>query len=498
MARTSAQLVALGLLWCVAAGAAFTSDFHALYLLGTPLSGQPRPQRGGAVGRRNREQQQQLQDTPLRVIAELDLANMPVRYRSAEQHLVVERLDGPDRGRHAADGADDPEDSSSGDDALDELRGDGDAASPQVSVVRKDHHGQVKGGSGPGPGPEAPSVHRNEVAASARVKKNYAEDNEDYALDEDYDEDELAAAAAANTYGHSFHEDAEAETLPFWHHPCGRSVDLVVPSPKGSSGRSAKTVARKINKALERVWRQLNMTVLHYKLQRFDKLYYQVVIGVNEDDYIPSWVPSKDDLPVIGPDDVKSPKLAHELTRMHTQLQKFSVALEQMSEDNRLDNPMRHNALSETKKHVKLLLCEVEWALLSLAIPLPLAVSRKIMSPSERNITDNTNREIRDWGVLIKYRDFLHGWANVVAMADRGGAARSRRSSRIAAPAPGPGLGKAPGAPRVLWGPRGLWAGQDPGVDEDSGEARDARAPGQAGPRLRHAAGSRWARGSGS
>ncbi len=47
-------------------------------------------------------------------------------------------------------------------------------------------------------------------------------------------------------------------------------------------------------------------------------------------------------------------QLTHELTRMHSQLQKFSVALEQMSEDNRVDHPHRHSALSETKKHVKL------------------------------------------------------------------------------------------------------------------------------------------------
>ncbi|XP_034234055.1 uncharacterized protein LOC117641061 [Thrips palmi] len=162
------------------------------------------------------------------------------------------------------------------------------------------------------------------------------------------------------------------------------------------------------------------MTVLHYRLQRFDKLYYQVVIGVNEDHYIPSWVPDKGDLPKLRLDDIRSSqKLAHELTRMHTQLQKFSVALEQMSEDNRRDDPLRHGALSKTKNYVKMLLCEVEWALLSLAIPLPTAVPRDIMSSAERNITDNTNRAIRDWGVLIKYRDFLHGWADIVAQAGR-------------------------------------------------------------------------------
>lgn len=66
---------------------------------------------------------------------------------------------------------------------------------------------------------------------------------------------------------------------------------------------------------------------------------------------------------------------------------------------------------------LSVLLCEVEWSLLSLAIPLPLAVPREIMSPSEMNMTDDTNRDIRDWGVLVKYRDFLHGWSDILAQS---------------------------------------------------------------------------------
>ena len=73
------------------------------------------------------------------------------------------------------------------------------------------------------------------------------------------------------------------------------------------------------------------------------------------------------------------------------------------------------------------LLCEVEWALLSLAIPLPEPVPREIMSPAERNVTDHTNREVRDWGILLKYRDFLHGWADIISNVGRVGRTRQVR-----------------------------------------------------------------------
>lgn len=39
---------------------------------------------------------------------------------------------------------------------------------------------------------------------------------------------------------------------------------------------------------------------------------------------------------------------------MHTQLQKFSVAMEQISADSRLEAPLRHDALTKTKIYVKM------------------------------------------------------------------------------------------------------------------------------------------------
>lgn len=118
----------------------------------------------------------------------------------------------------------------------------------------------------------------NLMDSTPRSKKNYAGEGDDEYDDEDDDYEDGVLVPGTLSQGRA--------TAPFWHWPCGRSVDLVVvPAGAGRSRakghRRPKSVGRRINDALEKVWRQLNMTVLHYRLQRFDKLYYQVRRGVD-------------------------------------------------------------------------------------------------------------------------------------------------------------------------------------------------------------------------
>lgn len=68
-------------------------------------------------------------------------------------------------------------------------------------------------------------------------------------------------------------------------------------------------------------------------------------------------------------------------------------------------------ALKRTQTYLMRMLCEVESNILSLpSLRLPRRVARSIMSKTERNPVDDTKRLIRDWGVLLKYRDYLHAW----------------------------------------------------------------------------------------
>src|SRR5580765_2489692 len=93
-------------------------------------------------------------------------------------------------------------------------------------------------------------------------------------------------------------------------------------------------------------------------------------------------------------------------------LQKFAVTFGELIEDE--PNFQIQNALRTTQLYLTMMLCEVESHIIALpSLRLPIRVERSIMSSNERNPVDNTRRLIRDWGVLLKYRDYLHAWRHV-------------------------------------------------------------------------------------
>jgi hypothetical protein len=49
-----------------------------------------------------------------------------------------------------------------------------------------------------------------------------------------------------------------------------------------------------------------------------------------------------------------------------------------------------------------------------LQISVPDRVQRTQMTADERKQPDVTHRLIRDWGILIKYRDYLHSWRGLL------------------------------------------------------------------------------------
>lgn len=72
------------------------------------------------------------------------------------------------------------------------------------------------------------------------------------------------------------------------------------------------------------------------------------------------------------------------------------------------------DALRTTQSYLKMMLCEVESSIISSpGVQLPGRVERSIMSVMEREPVDDTRRLVRDWGVLLKYKDYLHAWRHV-------------------------------------------------------------------------------------
>jgi len=96
---------------------------------------------------------------------------------------------------------------------------------------------------------------------------------------------------------------------------------------------------------------------------------------------------------------------------MHMDLQKFAVAFEELINDE--PKPNIRQALTATQSYLTMMLCEIESNIISLLSILPTRVKRSIMNHTERNPVDTTRRLIRDWGVVLKYRDYLHAWRHV-------------------------------------------------------------------------------------
>lgn len=74
----------------------------------------------------------------------------------------------------------------------------------------------------------------------------------------------------------------------------------------------------------------------------------------------------------------------------------------------------KYKALKTTQSYLMMMLCEVESNIVAMpSLRIPSRVERSIMNKVERNPEDDTRRLIRDWGVLLKYRDYLHAWRHV-------------------------------------------------------------------------------------
>lgn len=100
------------------------------------------------------------------------------------------------------------------------------------------------------------------------------------------------------------------------------------------------------------------------------------------------------------------------LPKLHLDLQKFAVAMEEMIDD-QTGSAIRE-ALKTTQSYLMMMLCEVESSIVSSpSLQLPGRVERSIMSSQEREPIDDTRRLVRDWGVLLKYKDYLHAWRHV-------------------------------------------------------------------------------------
>lgn len=79
------------------------------------------------------------------------------------------------------------------------------------------------------------------------------------------------------------------------------------------------------------------------------------------------------------------------------------------------NNASIKNALERTLMFLQSYLCEVETTIVNLSfLNLPERINKNIMIQKERDPEDFTRRLIRDWGILIKYKEHLIAWKKVL------------------------------------------------------------------------------------
>ncbi|XP_011310862.1 uncharacterized protein [Fopius arisanus] len=198
----------------------------------------------------------------------------------------------------------------------------------------------------------------------------------------------------------------ERSVKPFWHLPCGEVSDNeIIP---------AEDTVEELRSVLIRLRLQHELTLNDYLSRDYEFLYERVKKGVHKHQYIPNWIPGKQDVDNTRGLAGKDPQtIANHLPKFHLDLQKFAVAIEELIDDEPSEKIL--TALRSTQSYLQMLLCEVESVIVTLpGINLPGRVSRGIMTAIQREPVDETRRLIRDWGVLLKYKDYLHAWRHVL------------------------------------------------------------------------------------
>ncbi|EFN79199.1 uncharacterized protein LOC105188021 [Harpegnathos saltator] len=194
-------------------------------------------------------------------------------------------------------------------------------------------------------------------------------------------------------------------TVPTWHVPCGEDYDVEV--------ASWEVLEEETMNSLESLRLQHQLLMGDYLSRDYNYLYERVDFSVKKKQYIPNWLPDKKDVDLVKRLANASPQtIVNHFPKLHTDLQKFAVAFEQLVKDE--DDVRKWEALRGTQTYLNSMLCEVESNILALpSLRLPTRVQRSIMSERERILPDETNRLVRDWGVILKYQDYLHAWRHV-------------------------------------------------------------------------------------
>ncbi|XP_011158053.1 uncharacterized protein LOC105194690 [Solenopsis invicta] len=129
-----------------------------------------------------------------------------------------------------------------------------------------------------------------------------------------------------------------------------------------------------------------------------------------------AWLPTRSEIPK---------ELGEELDEMHLDtldinkalvdayeyMQKYAVGLEQVVLDQKDYQPKYHQKFTEAEWKLRAVLCEIQVALEERSVTRRPDVTRDVMTPDFRTMTDMTFRDLRDW---LIFREYMNGLEYVI------------------------------------------------------------------------------------
>ncbi|XP_014231925.1 uncharacterized protein LOC106655857 [Trichogramma pretiosum] len=189
----------------------------------------------------------------------------------------------------------------------------------------------------------------------------------------------------------------------YWHKPCGIHLNDI-----SIGARASKSEVRS---SMMSVRIQFQLVFNDFQKQNYDYLYDDASNDLKEKHYVPNWLPWNTSW-IKDLTKARFKGIADLMPMLHSDLQKFAMALEMVHGDEQRRKKVK-DALFSTKNYLKSLLCEVETSIASMQAKIPDPIGREIMTSEDRKHLDETNRIVRDWGILLKYKNYLFAWEHV-------------------------------------------------------------------------------------
>ncbi|XP_021930778.1 uncharacterized protein LOC110835154 [Zootermopsis nevadensis] len=203
-------------------------------------------------------------------------------------------------------------------------------------------------------------------------------------------------------------------SVPQWYTPCSNK-ERHSQSHRLRAVSNKNVIGRKLIKSLTKMTQQLNKTMELFKNQLLDDSYEEIQRAVDELQYVPKWVPGMGNVLMLFGERSIHLEVSRYLPKLHVELQKFSVAFEAVTNTER-----QRDIVEDTNTLLIQFLCEVEQALVmhQIGVPAP-REERSLMADDERIPPDVTRHLIRDWGILVKYRDYLRYWRKLLTKMEK-------------------------------------------------------------------------------